>query len=163
MLNALRFVHLFSVAVWVGGLVFFSFFVTPAIFKTLPRELAGDLVSTLFPKYWAFGYAAGLVSIASILALSFKEKFFPRLRIALLVLMTGLTMYSGMVIGPSARRVRLELKSASEPGRALELKALFRREHMKSYAINMAVMAAGAAFIFLTARNAALKASGKQP
>ncbi|MCC6503255.1 MAG: DUF4149 domain-containing protein [Deltaproteobacteria bacterium] len=154
MSNALRFVLLFSVAVWVGGQVFFTFLVTPAIFKALPRDTAGDLVSTLFPKYWALGYAAGFIAVASILLLSFREKSFPRARIALLVFMTGLTMYSGMVIGPRARQVRLELKSAAEPAKIDELKASFRREHMESYAVNMAVMAAGAAFIFLTARNA---------
>lgn len=150
----MRFVLLFSVAVWVGGQVFFTFLVTPGIFRTLPRETAGDLVSVLFPKYWALGYGAGLISIAAILAISFRENIFPWLRIFLLVFMTALTFYSGMVIGPKAREVRLELKSATEPARVEELKARFRRGHMQSYAVNIAVMAAGAAFIFLMARDA---------
>lgn len=159
---ALRFVLFLSVAVWVGALVFFTFLVTPAVFKALPKEAAGDLVSVLFPKYWALGYAAGLISIASILLLSFREKFFPWARIALLVFMTGLTFYSGMVIGPRARDIRLELKAAADPAKAGELRAAFRQEHMVSYAVNMAVMAAGVAFVFLTARSAVSSAPGKQ-
>lgn len=149
----LRFVLFFSVAVWVGGQVFFTFFVTPGIYKALPRETAGDLVSALFPKYWALGYGAGLISIAAILAISYRENFFPWLRILLLVFMTGLTFYSGLVTGPKAREVRLELRGATEPARIEELKMRFRRGHMQSYAMNMAVMAAGVAFIFLMARD----------
>lgn len=153
MSGVLRFVLFFSVAVWVGGQVFFTFLVTPAIFKALPREAAGDLVSVLFPKYWAAGYAAGLISLAAILAISFREGFYPWARIAILVFMTALTFYSGMVVGPKAREVRVEMKGASDTARIEELKAKFRRGHMESYALNMAVMAAGVAFIFLMARD----------
>jgi len=153
MSGVLRFVLFFSVAVWVGGQVFFTFLVTPAIFKALPREAAGDLVSVLFPKYWAVGYAAGLIAIAAILAISFREGFYPWARIALLVFMTALTFYSGLVVGPKAREVRLEIKSATDTARIEELKAKFRRDHMESYALNVAVMAAGVAFIFLMARD----------
>jgi len=43
-LNIARFLHLFSLVVWQGSIIFFSFFTAPAIFKSLPREEAGDVV-----------------------------------------------------------------------------------------------------------------------
>ena len=156
MLNTFRFALLLSVVVWVGSLVFFTFFVTPAIFKVLPRELAGELVSHIFPRYWALGYVAGVLSLASLLAISFIEKFFPAGRILLLAFMTALTFYSGMVIAPEAKAVQLELKAAREPARVQELRAEFRRKHIKSYAINMVVIVSGVAFVFFTARSARL-------
>jgi uncharacterized membrane protein len=110
MLNIFRFVLLLSVVVWVGGLIFFTFFVAPSIFKVLPRELAGELVSNIFPKYWALGYVAGLLSLASLLAISRVE----------------------------------------------ELKSEFRAVHMKSYAVNMAVIVSGVVFVFFAARSSRL-------
>ncbi|MBI2400369.1 MAG: DUF4149 domain-containing protein [Deltaproteobacteria bacterium] len=156
MLNTFRFVLLLSIVVWVGGLVFFTFFVTPIVFKVLPRELAGELVASIFPKYWALGYVAGVLSLASLLAISLIEKFFPAGRILLLAFMTALTFYSGMVIAPEARAVQLELKAAKEPARVQELRAEFRHKHLESYAINMAVIVSGVVFVFFTARSARL-------
>ena len=39
--------------IWVGMIVFFTFFAAPSIFKALPRELAGEVIGHIFPKYWA--------------------------------------------------------------------------------------------------------------
>ena len=156
MLNTFRFVLLLSVVVWVGGLIFFTFFVAPSIFKVLPRELAGELVSNIFPKYWALGYVAGLLSLASLLAISFIEKAFPAARILLLAFMTALTFYSGMVMAPEARAAQVELKTAKEPARVQELKSEFRSIHMRSYAVNIAVIVSGVVFVFFTARSSRL-------
>ena len=98
MLNALKFILLLSIVVWVGMLVSVTFLVTPGIFKALPRDLAGDVVAQIFPKYWAVGYIAGILSLSSLLGISFVEKGFPALRVLLLALMTALTCYSGLVV-----------------------------------------------------------------
>ena len=44
MINIIRFIHLMSLIVWLGGMVFFSFIVAPSIFQALPTETAGDVV-----------------------------------------------------------------------------------------------------------------------
>lgn len=156
MLNTLRFLLLLSIVVWVGALVFFTFFVTPSVFQVLPRDMAGELVAHIFPKYWAIGYVAGLISLASLLAISFIEKTFPAARLLLLALMTALTFYSGMVIAPEARAAEEEMKAAEDESKALALKERFRHIHAESYVINMAVIVSGVAFIFFTARSARL-------
>ncbi len=156
MLNIFRFALLLCIVVWVGGLVFFTFFVAPSVFKVLPRELAGALVADIFPKYWVMGYVAGVLSFASLLAVSFIEKAFPAARILLLAFMTGLTFYSGLVIAPEARSVQEELKSATGPAEIAGLKEEFRAIHLRSYSLNMAVMVSGVVFVFFTARGSRL-------
>lgn len=156
MLNTLRFVLLLSIVLWVGALVFFTFFVTPSIFQVLPRDLAGELVGAIFPKYWAIGYVAGVLSIASLLAISFVEKAFPAARILLLAFMTAATFYSGMVIAPEAKAVHREMRAASDPAKTKEFKEDFARLHLHSYVLNMAVIVSGVAFIFFTARSSRL-------
>ncbi|HBG46991.1 MAG TPA: DUF4149 domain-containing protein [Deltaproteobacteria bacterium] len=153
MLNALRFVMLMSTVVWVGMIIFFSMVVTPVIFKTLPRATAGELVGNLFPRYWAIGYVAGILSLSSLLAISFVEKGFPAARILILALMTALTFYSGLVISPQAKAVKAQMAVVEDPAKAEELKAEFGRIHKKSFALNIVVLLAGVVFIFFIARN----------
>lgn len=156
MLNTLRFVLLLSIVLWVGALVFFTFFVTPSIFKVLPRDLAGVLVGEIFPKYWAIGYVAGVLSIASLLAISFIVKAFPAARILLLAFMTAATFYSGMVIAPEAKAAYAQIRASGDPARTEELKKDFGSLHLQSYILNMAVIVSGVAFIFFTARSSRL-------
>lgn len=156
MLNTFRFLLLLSIVVWVGSLVFFTFFVTPSVFKVLPRDMAGVLVADLFPKYWAIGYVAGVLSLASLLAISFIVKAFPAARILLLAFMTALTFYSGMVIAPEARVAQSEIKISKDAAKTAELKEKFRQMHLESYILNMAVIVSGVVFVFFTARSARL-------
>ena len=44
----LRFIYLLSIALWIGGMTFFSFMAAPSIFKVLSREEAGQVVSDIF-------------------------------------------------------------------------------------------------------------------
>lgn len=156
MLNTFRFVLLLSIVIWVGALVFFTFFVTPSIFKVLPREMAAELVASIFPKYWAIGYMASVLSLASLLAISFIVKAFPAARILLLAFMTALTFYSGMVVAPEARAVQEEMKATGNAAKTMELKERFRHIHLESYVLNMAVIVSGVVFVFFTARSSRL-------
>lgn len=153
MLNILRFILLMSVVVWVGMLVFFTFFITPSVFKVLPRELAADLVSDIFPKYWTVGYVAGILSITSLLGISFIEKGFPAIRIALLGLMTAVTFYSGIVVGGKAKAKLSEMKAASDPVRKEEIRSEFKKIHFKSAALNMVVIVTGVGVVFFMSRS----------
>lgn len=155
MLNALKFILLISIVVWVGMLVFFTFFVTPAVFQALPRDMAGDVVARIFPKYWAMGYIAGILSLASLIGISFIEKGFPAARIILLAMMTALTFYSGLVIWPEAKAVRAQMSEVkgTDQARFEELSGEFKKLHSESYVMNMVVMAAGVVFVFFTSRN----------
>ncbi len=153
MLNALRFIFLMSIVTWVGMIIFYTLFVTPSIFRALPRELAGDVVSHIFPKYWGIGYVAAILSLASLIAMSFIEKVFPMARILILALMTALTFYSGLVVAPEAQTVKAQMKVVEDPQRLEELRSEFRGVHRTSFAMNLVVMVAGVVLVFLVSRN----------
>ncbi|MBI5642698.1 MAG: DUF4149 domain-containing protein [Deltaproteobacteria bacterium] len=153
MLNFLRFIFLTSLVVWMGMLIFFTFFVAPSIFKVLPRELAGDLVGDIFPKYWMIGYIAGILTLASLIGMSIIEKAFPAIRIAILALMTAITFYSGLVLFERARAVMVEVKASSDPVKKEELRKNFKKIHIESAVLNMAVMISGLAVVLFVSRN----------
>ena len=56
-------IYLAALGCWLGGIVFFSFFTAPAVFTVLPRPEAGQLISTIFPRYYVLGYVVGTLSL----------------------------------------------------------------------------------------------------
>ena len=42
------------ISLWVGGIASFTFIVTPAIFRSFGRDLAGKIVGELFPGYFLY-------------------------------------------------------------------------------------------------------------
>jgi len=48
---------------WLGSVVFFSFVGAPTIFGTLDDDAAGRAVNAIFPRYYRFGLAAGLIAL----------------------------------------------------------------------------------------------------
>jgi len=115
MVTALRVVELLSLSLWLGGLVFFAFFVAPAAFAVLPsRHLAGSLVGWLLPRVHLLGLVCGLVFLA---ALAFEQRLgggglraalVPAVLILLVLLSSGVNHYA--LAGPMAD-LRAEMKA----------------------------------------------------
>mgnify|MGYP001599780651 FL=1 len=146
-----KFLHLMSLSIWVGSIVFFSFFAAPSIFKKLPRETAGDVVGDIFPKYRAIGYAGGAVTLLTLAIMMNSEKDSHYSRLVLLVLMTVVSLYSGLVTGKRAAFIKAEMRGAVLAEKKETLRLEFRKVHAISSILNMGVLALGIAFIFLTA------------
>ena len=62
----LRFIYLLSIALWIGGMAFFSFMAAPSIFHVLAREEAGKVVADIFPKYYWQGIICGAIALADL-------------------------------------------------------------------------------------------------
>ncbi len=151
MLNALNFIHLLSLVMWIGMLIFFTFFVAPVIFKTLPRETAGVVIGALFRNYWSLGYLTSAVSLLTLIAIYSIKGAHPAARLYLLGLMTVLTYYLGLVEGARARRIKAEIRSIADENRSEGLNGEFRRVHARSSLLNLAVLLSGIVAVFLTA------------
>lgn len=150
MLIAVKFLYLFSIVVWIGSIVFFSFLAAPSIFKVLPRETAGEVVGDIFPKYWLVGYISSLLALSTLLIDSMSSHTSPFVEIAILVAMSLLCFYTGLVIGPKARDIKADIKKA-EPSEVGPLRRSFKRVHAISLVLNMFVLALGLVLIYFTA------------
>jgi len=152
-INIARFLHLFTLVSWQGSLIFFSFFAAPAIFKTLPRESAGDVVGRIFPRYWVMGYLCSAISLITLIYLSYIDKAFPKERIILLVIMTIITFYSGLSIGKKARAIKADMRMAEKGGAKDALRKRFKKIHALSASLNMLVFVLGVFLIYYTSMN----------
>jgi len=149
---SLRVVHLLALGLWVGSVVFFSLIVAPTLFGTLGRETAGRAVSAIFPRYYLFGGACGLVALFSGLLLGTLGAARGRLFIVEMVLvtaMTGIVAYSGRVLLPQAARTRAALSAAPGAPAPDEARVRFEALHRRSVALNGVVLLLGVAALAL--------------
>jgi Domain of unknown function (DUF4149) len=133
------FIYLLALVCWLGGMVFFSIFTAPVIFRVLTRVDAGKVVSGVFPRYYLLGYIAG--AIALLLALYFclvaSNRLWWMLSAVALAAALGLTVYAGAVIRPRIDAIHIVAQEPNpEPSRKIE----FDRLHRLSVALNGGVM-----------------------
>ncbi len=150
----LKFLLSLSISFWIGAIFFFSFFAAPSIFKILPRETAGNVVSDIFPKYYLVAYVCGLVALTSSLLLLFignhKITGIHGIRTLGLLIMLGLALYAGQVVRPQAVEVRIEMRSAGENSSNYpQLRKNFSNLHMRSAILNSVIFIMGIALVFI--------------
>ena len=133
------FIYLLSLVCWLGGMVFFSIFSAPVIFRVLTRADAAKVVSGIFPRYYLLGYIAGAVALG--LALYFcvlrTGRLWWILSAAALAIALGLTIYAGAVLRPRIDAIHIV---ADEQNPDAARKAEFDRLHRLSVSLNGGVM-----------------------
>jgi len=157
MTEALKFIHLVSLVVWFGSIIFFSFFAAPAIFKSLSREEAGRVVGLIFPKYYIVGYVCGFLSISSLFILGNMDGgTLPTVRFYLLIFMAVVVLYSGIFVGGKARKIKARLRDSDNPPSAEEKPALmkeFGKTHRISMILNLIVFLSSLAVMYMTSQS----------
>jgi len=151
---ALRFVHLLSLAVWIGAVVFFSFVTAPALFGALPREMAGRATAAIFPRYYVLGATCGGAALVSGALLALRSPGAVRWllpEVLIVAVMTGLTLYAGWGILPEADRLRRALHAPPGGIENGAMRARFSDLHRRSVALNGAVLLLGLSALALTA------------
>lgn len=142
----IHFIHLLSLVVWMGSIIFFSFFAAPAIFRVLERQQAGEVVGAIFPKYYAVGYVCSVLAAATLI-MNPPEVATPPL--IFLAVMAACTFYAGLVINPQARILKQQMKDQPENREAIEPQ--FRSLHGWSVRLNVTVLIFGLGLLWTTA------------
>lgn len=104
---ALRYVYVFALVVWLGGMIVLGALVAPTTFQILQaiepstgRELAGEVFGATIARFHYIAYGAGallLVSLAAMAVLGPRPRHYA-VRSALIVAMLGVSAYSGLVV-----------------------------------------------------------------
>ena len=155
--QALRFVYLLSLVVWVGAIIFFSFVGAPSTFQAVPVDMAGRVVTKVFPRYYLLGHIAGVVALACGLAMASLAGDWSFRRIlpsVLVACMLAIGFYADRGVRTRMDGIRAAMGSSEQAGPAKpELKAQFDRLHKLSVQLNAINLIAGLAVLFLTARD----------
>ena len=149
----LRFIYLLSIALWLGGMAFFSFVAAPSIFKALPREEAGKVVSDIFPKYYWQGMICGAIALVTSVALGMRDRWNMVLIVRTImigVMVIGI-LYAVVILQPKIQAVKAQITSFESLTPTDPLRLEFGRLHGRSFSVNAAVLLLGVIVVFITA------------
>ena len=145
-MQKLTIIYRLAISFWVGGAALFTFVLTPIIFKANDRDTAGKIVGTLFPGYFKWGLACGLVALASLL-LSRGKNSVPVL--AIIIFMLSLTAFQAFSIEPRAAAIKKEIPSFVTIPKEHPQRREFSRLHAISAVCNLTVIGGGVLLIVL--------------
>ena len=157
-MSFLRFLTLLSLAVWIGGLIFFAFVLAPTVFHPgiLPsRQLAGNVVSRSLGILHVMGLCCGVVfavtsMIDSRVVNGSAQPLAPRH--LLVYAMIALTLVSMFVIGSKMLALRTQIAPIDNVPHDDPRRVEFNRLHVWSTRIEGTVLMLGLAVVYLTAR-----------
>lgn len=135
-----------ALAFWTGGIAMFTFAVTPLIFKSFGRDLAGQIVGALFPAYFRWGIVCGCTAL--ICALILRGRLF-LVTLSLLLVMLAVTCFQAFYVEPRAAELKKGIPSFETTSKDDPLRREFARLHGISAACNLSVFAGGVVLIVL--------------
>lgn len=154
----LRFLMLLALAVWLGGLIFFSFVVAPTVFAPgiLPsRELAGNVVNRSLGTMHIMGLVCGVIFLAASFAYGHfvEHAIRPFAPIHLIVcLMLILTVVAQLGVAPKMAALRTDMGVIDTIPQSDARRVQFNALHQWSTRLGGSILFLGLGVLFLTAR-----------
>jgi hypothetical protein len=135
-----------AISLWAGGNAIFTLLLTPILFKTESRDIAGRIVGNLFPGYFRWSLACGVIALICRFAgrgLDFK------LPVMVLVVMLALTSFQAFYIEPHAAELKRQIGSFETTTKDHPLRKEFSKLHGVSAVCNLTVLAGGLLLVVL--------------
>ena len=136
-----------AIACWLGGAALFTFILTPIIFKSYSRDIAGGIVGVLFPGYFRWGLACGAIALICLLLTKGRHTF---VSIIILVAMLTITATQAFIIEPKAAELKKEIPSFTTTPPDHPLRAQFLKLHGISAVANLVVIGAGVGLVIIS-------------
>jgi len=136
-------------ALWVGGIVLFTFVVTPLIFRGFDRDMAGEIVGKVIPSYFRYNLVLSLAALGILVALwGGWSPWVRRSCLLLLLAAVAVNAYINFGLYPKIGAIKREVATFREDPDAAPRKA-FRRLHAVSASLNLVLLADGVLLLLL--------------
>jgi hypothetical protein len=145
-MQTLPILYRLALAAWVGGASLFTFVLTPTLFRSFDRDVAGSVVGALMPGYFRWGLACGVAALLCLLAMRPPGT---ALRAALLAAMLTVVSLQAFVVEPRAVALKKEIPSFVTTPATHPARQAFRRLHGLSMGGNLGVIGGGIALLVL--------------
>ncbi len=131
-------------ALWVGGIATFTFVVTPVIFRSYPRDTAGEIVGRLFPVYFGYNLALSVLAIVVFLLISVEwSSTVHRLSLVLLAAALIVNLFIAFKLHPDIVRIKQTVSSFEQESPDSAARKSFKKLHAVSAVLNLFVLADG--------------------
>lgn len=129
-----------AISLWAGGNAIFTLMLTPILFKTESRDIAARIVGNLFPGYFRWGMACGVIALLCRLA---SRGFDHKLPVIVLLLMLMTTSFQAFYVEPRAAELKRQIGSFESTAKDHPLRKQFSQLHGVSAVCNLTVLAGG--------------------
>jgi len=138
-------------ALWVGGIACFTFVVTPVIFRSYERDMAGEIVGKLFPGYFLYNVILTAAALVLCFLLAADHSARPY-RLSLILLSTALiiSLFITFKLYPEVVRVKQEVASFERTTPDSPARNKFRRLHGVSALLNLTLLAEGVTLLIVS-------------
>ena len=149
---ALSSLYIIILALWAGGIAIFTFVVTPVIFKSYPRDTAGEIVGRLFPGYFGYNLALSVLAIVLFLLMSVDwSANLHRLSILLLAAAVIVNLYIVFKLHPDIVHIKQTVSSFERESPDSSARRSFKKLHAASAILNLFLLVDSVALL-VTAR-----------
>jgi hypothetical protein len=135
-----------AVSLWVGGNAIFTLMLTPILFRTESRDVAGRIVGNLFPGYFRWGLACGVIALLCRLVVRGLDLKLP---VIVLAIMLAVTSFQAFYVEPHAAELKQRIGSFEATGKDHPLRKEFSKLHGVSAVCNLTVLAGGVLLVVL--------------
>jgi len=135
-----------AISLWAGGNAIFTLMLTPILFKTESRDVAGRIVGNLFPGYFRWGMACGVIALVCRLA---GRGFEAKLPLIVLAAMLAVSSFQAFYVEPRAAGLKRQIGSFETTGKDHPLRKKFSKLHGVSAVCNLTVLAGGVLLVVL--------------
>jgi hypothetical protein len=135
-----------AISLWAGGNAIFTLMLTPILFKTESRDVAGRIVGNLFPGYFRWGLACGVIALVCRLA---GRGFNLNLPVIVLLAMLAVSSFQAFWVEPRAAALKQQIGSFETTSKDDPLRREFSKLHGVSAVCNLTVLAGGVLLVVL--------------
>jgi uncharacterized membrane protein len=146
-----RFLKVFALGTWLGGMIFFDFFVAVALFTTMKNmDQAGTIVGLLLWKLHSLGIIAAIIFLIFAVMEFRSWRGLVKPASILVELMLLLTLVAQIWIGPAMDNLRLQMGSYANTPENNPLRVQFDHLHVISVRMESVVLLVGFVALILT-------------
>lgn len=139
-------IYRLAVALWLGGAALFTFVLTPILFRSESRDVAGRIVGLFFPGYFRWGIACGVIAIVCRLVMGGK---WTAPAAVIIALMLTLSSFQAFYIEPKAAEIKKQIVSFETTPKDDPMRRQFSKLHGVSAVCNLSVIAGGVILVIL--------------
>lgn len=141
-----------TLALWVGGMAIFTFIVTPAIFRSFDRDMAGKIVGALFGGYFFYNLALAVIALVLVFVV-WPDRAQTAFKVTLLLIACAIAinLYISFKLHPDIVEVKRQIASFETTPKDSPLRKQFTRMHAVSAILNLLLLADGVTLLVISA------------
>lgn len=150
-MNILRYsLYSLVLSLWVGGIALFTFVVTPVIFRSYPRDMAGEIVGHLFPVYFIYNLIGAVLALILLIVLAIdRSKRSYRLSLLLLAVALLVNVFVTFKLHPETVAVKQQITSFERISPESPERKAFAKLHGLSAVLNLFLLADGVVLLVI--------------